>query len=560
MSGKVVGRSRMELETGTGVTPGPDPGRQRMTREALLAALAERDRELAEAREQQAAIAEVLQAINASSDDLAAAFDSILEKAVRFCDATGGGLWLAEGDMARVVGGSSTLPRPFLDYVFRAPFPVTDILGRSGHVRPFVHIDDLRATRAYQERAPYVVACVELGEMRTALLAPLHGDGAVVGIFTLVRDHVRPFTERQIALVQAFAAQALIVIKNARLFNETQEALEQQKASAEVLGAISKSAADTAPVFEAIIDACQRLFGSEEIGIYTIGDDDMVRVAAWRGPRAEEVRRDVTPVGESVTGRIVRERRTHHIPNIAAEPNLSPTLRERAERLGSASLLYAPMLREDRGLGSILVVRSPPKPFAEREHALLQSFADQAAIAIQNARMFRETNEALRQQTATSDILRAIASSPGDVAPVLERLTETTCRLCDSNDAVVLLREGDNLRAAAHSGPIPLPALRTRPIGRGWPPGRAVCDRRTVHVHDLAAAQDEYPAGVSFQAGAGRGHVAKRPARHSMEDHSRGASDARVARLLGRSCSGAPKSRHSPKPRSRSSRPSPIRQ
>ena len=114
----------------------------------------------------------------------------------------------------------------------------------------------------------------------------------------------------------------------------------------------------------------------------------MVRVAAWRGPRAEEVRRDVTPVAESVTGRIIRERRTHHIPDLRAEPDLSALVRERVERLGSASLLYAPMLWEDRGLGSILVARSPPRPFSDREQALLQSFADQAAIAIENARLF----------------------------------------------------------------------------------------------------------------------------------------------------------------------------
>src|SRR5208337_820015 len=170
---------------------------------------------------------------------------------------------------------------------------------------------------------------------------------------------------------------------------------------------------------------------------------------------------------------------------LAAEPDLSPTVRERAERLGSASLLYAPMLSEDRGLGSILVVRSPPKPFAEREKALLQSFADQAAIAIQNAQMFRETEEALKRQTATSDILRVIASSPGDVAPVLERLTETACRLCESYDAIVLLREGDSLRLAAHYGQVPIPPSRKRPISREWPPGRAVFDRKTVHVHDL---------------------------------------------------------------------------
>ncbi len=223
------------------------------------------------------------------------------------------------------------------------------------------------------------------------------------------------FGPSQIAQAGSFRDQALIAIENARQFNETQEALERQKASAEVLGAISKSVADTTPVFETILDACRRLLGSDETGIYAIGDDNMVRVAAWRGPRAEEVRHDVTPAGESVTGRIIRERRVHHIPDLRAEANLSPAVRDRVDRLGSASLLYAPMLWEDRGLGSILVVRSPPRPFSEREHALLQSFADQAAIAIQNARLFRETQEALQQQTATADVLKVISRSAFDL-------------------------------------------------------------------------------------------------------------------------------------------------
>ncbi len=230
------------------------------------------------------------------------------------------------------------------------------------------------------------------------------------------------FDPEEVALLKTFADQAVIAIENARLFNETQEALDQQKASAEVLGAISKSVADTAPVFEAILDACERLFGAEAIGICTIGDDDMVRVAAWRGPWADEVRRDVTAVGESVTGRIIRERRVHHIPDHAAEPNLSPTLRERVNRLGSASLLYAPMLWEDAGLGSIVVVRKPPRPFSEREQALLQTFADQAAIAIQNARLFeevqaktRDLEESLAQQTATADVLKVISRSAFDL-------------------------------------------------------------------------------------------------------------------------------------------------
>ncbi len=461
------------------------------TRDALLAVLAEGDRELAEAREQQAAVAEVLQAINASYGDLAALFDTIVEKALRFCDATGGGLWLVEGQMARAVGGSrGTLPQPFIDYVFRGPLPVTDILGQNPHERPFVHIEDLRATRAYQERAPFVVASVELGDMRTTLLAPLFEDGAVVGVFTLIRDHVRPFTERQIALVQAFAAQALMAIQNARLFNETQEALEQQKASAEVLGAISKSVADTAPVFEEILGACHRLFGSDEIGIYTVGNDDMVRVAAWRGPRGEEVRHDVTPVGESVTGRIIRERRTHHIPDLASEPDLSPTVRERVNRLGGASLLYAPMLWEDRGLGSILVVRSPPKPFSEREQALLQSFANQAAIAIQNARLFTETKEALERQTATANVLKVISQSVSDTAPVFETILESCQRLFGLEAVAVYLVEGDMVKGVAHRG------WAAGDWGRDATPlassstGLAIAERRAIHFPDLADKPD----------------------------------------------------------------------
>ena len=141
-----------------------------------------------------------------------------------------------------------------------------------------------------------------------------------IGVLALLGTRPNSFGPSEIAQAESFRDQALIAMENARLFNETQEALEQQKASADVLGAISKSVEDTAPVFEEILGACQRLFGSDEIGVYTIGDDHMVRVAAWRGPRAEEVRHDVTPLEESVTGRIIRERRTHHIPDLSSNP------------------------------------------------------------------------------------------------------------------------------------------------------------------------------------------------------------------------------------------------
>ena len=324
----------------------------------------------------------------------------------------------------------------------------------------------------------------------------------------------------------------VIAIENARLFREAQEALEQQKASAEVLGAISKSVADASPVFETILDACQRLFGSEELGIYTIGDDQMVRVAAWRGPRAEEARQDVTPLADSVTGRVIRERRPHHIPDLGAVPNLSPTLRDRVNRHGGASLLYAPMLQDDSGLGSIVVVRWPPRPFSDREQALLQTFADQAAIAIENARLFQETQEALRQQTATGDILKVIASSPNNLQPVLDKIVETACRLCSAYDSVVLLREGDQLRPAAHYGPIPL-TFASQEISRGLLAGRAVIERRAIHIDDIAKHADEYPvaAALALQGQvAGSGEMLWRAnARHAAHARGRGGRGDRTS-------------------------------
>jgi two-component system, NtrC family, sensor kinase len=277
---------------------------------------------------------------------------------------------------------------------------------------------------------------------------------------------------------------------------ELAEARRQHAATAEILNVISRSPTDAAPVFETILEACQRLFGSDEIGVYTIGDDDMVRVAAWLGPRAEEVRRDVTPFAESVTGRIILERRIHHIPDLRDEPNLSPTVRERVKRLGSASLLYAPMLWEDRGLGSILVARSPPRPFSDREQALLQTFADQAAIAIENARLFRENKEALRRQTATADVLKAISRSAFDLDAVLDTLISTALRLCGAKYGQIFRRHGDVYRYAASRMEV-ADAYREheknveiRP-GRGTLVGRVAMEKRAVEIAD-AWNDEEY--------------------------------------------------------------------
>jgi GAF domain-containing protein len=467
-------------------------------RQDLAAALAERQAELAEARRQQAATAEILRVISQAPTDPQPVFERIVATAALVLRCDMAFVLLREGD-AYVHTAGATPEGPMAD-VAPERFPIdpsANFPSRAILAKTMLHLPDWSLIDLPQhERRIH-----ETFGVSSALYLPLLREGVCIGLLAFAGKRPNMFGPSEIAQAESFRDQALIAIENARLFNETQEALDQQKASAEVLGAISKSVADTAPVFEAIIDACQRLFGSEEIGIYTIGDDDMVRVAAWRGPRAEEVRRDVTPVGESVTGRIMRERRTHHIPDLAAEPDLSPTVRERAERLGSASLLYAPMLSEDRGLGSILVVRSPPKPFSEREKALLQSFADQAAIAIQNARMFeevqaktRDLTEALQQQTATAGVLKVISRATFDLQSVLDTLMETAARLCDIDSGGLTIRDGEVFRYAAFHGVSDefKAVLLARPIipGRDTIAGRVALEGKVVQVPDLATDPD----------------------------------------------------------------------
>ena len=195
-------------------------------------------------------------------------------------------------------------------------------------------------------------------------------------------------------MLQTFADQAVIAIQNARLFNETKEALEQQTATAEVLQVISSSVADTAPVFEKILDSCQHLFASTQIGILLVGDGK-VNVGAWRGSAAEAMGRAFPrPLENSITAQAIRERRAVHIADVAAMPNPPSAVRRVVELSGNCSVAWAPMLWEDRGVGSLCLMRQPPKPFSEKELALLKTFADQAVIAIENARLFKQTQEA----------------------------------------------------------------------------------------------------------------------------------------------------------------------
>jgi GAF domain len=281
-SGLMSSRSRR-----AGSKPPAEPSGE-PAREALLAALAERERELAEAIAQQAAASEVLQIINVSEGDLAPVFEAIVERAMRLCGAPSGGMWLLDGDRARPVGARN-LPVAYLEFLNREPVSPSQVFGRTVQERPFLQIADLSATEAYRNRVPLTVASVELGSIRTYLGVPLREGGAVVGIINLLRQEVRPFTDRQIALVQSFAIQAEIAMMNARHINETQEALARQTATSEILRVISQSPTDARPVFERIVVTAARLLRCDMAFVLLREGDAYVHTAGAtpEGPMAD---------------------------------------------------------------------------------------------------------------------------------------------------------------------------------------------------------------------------------------------------------------------------------
>ncbi len=446
-----------------------DPRAER-SQDDLLALLTQCERELAEARRQQAATAEILKLISRSTFELDGVLQNIVEALRAFCGNVT--IHTRDGDLMRLRAWSGSPPE-FVKFLQETPFraqPRT-LTGKAWLTGKAIYVRDVASQSEF-----HFGRAAEIGNLRSVLCVPMMRDDEALGVLTLGSPEHDNFKPNHIDQVKSFADQAVIAIENLRRFNETREALEQQKATSDVLSAIGRSVSDAGPAFERILDACQRLFGSDQIGIYTVDASDMVRVAAWRGPMSEEFRHDVTPLAESVTGRVIRERSVHHIPDLAADPHLPQKVRERVEHFGSTTLVYAPILFEDRGIGSILVSRTPPRPFTEKEQALLQSFADQAAIAIQNVRLFeevqaksRDLNEALVYQTGSGDILRAIAASPTDVAPVLNAIVESACRVCEAYDAAVILRDGefsDSARIAAR-----YPSVSTN--GQSIAPGSA---------------------------------------------------------------------------------------
>jgi GAF domain-containing protein len=469
----------------------------------LFRELEARNRDVTEALERQTATAEILEVIASSPSDVQPVLDAVARSAATLCAATDAVIHLRDGEMLRMSAhfGQIATAQSLGD---ARPLSRDTISGRAVLEGRQLHIHDMQSELA---EFPESAATARQVGHRTMLLTPLMREGVALGTISVRRTEVRPFTEKQIDLLNTFASQAVIAIENVRLFNETKEALERQTATAEILDVISRSPTDVQPVFDTVAAKALKLCDASSSVVMRF-DGKLIHVAATcsLAPEADVAIRNAFPAPPSERGaasRSILKRAVIHIPDVTADPEY--TRSGLAKAASFRSIIAVPLLRAGSPLGSIAVQRAQTRPFTDQQIALLKSFADQAVIAIENVRLFNETKEALERQTATTEILRVIATSRSDVQPVLDAVAASAARLCEAKDAVIHLREGDSLRFVAHHGEI---ATATqlggiKAISRQWVAGRAALEARQIHVRDAQAEAGDFPDGAAMAQQAG---------------------------------------------------------
>ena len=444
----------------------------------LLNELRQRTTDLSESLQQQIATADVLKVISRSTFDLQTVLDTLVESAARLCNAEMANIWRPKDGSYRLVSSYGVKSKSkewlenkeYLETVAIKPGRGT-IVGRTLLEGRTVHVHDIQTDPEYD-----LSGLISIGDYRTTLGVPLLREGTPIGVLFLTRTKVEPFSQQQIDLVTTFADQAVIAIENVRLFDQVQartrdlsEALERQTATSEVLQVISRSPSELQPVFDAILANATRLCEAKLASLLLTEGDQFRRVSLHNAPPAlvEHWRRTplVRPHQESGLGQVLRTKRVTHVDDIRttqAYLDRDPNSVAGAELGGYRTVLLVPMLKDNSLVGVINIYRQDVRPFSDKQVELVSNFAKQAVIAIENTRLLNELRqrtddltEALEQQTATSDVLQVISSSPGELQPVFEAMLENAVRLCEAKYGTLFLHEEDSFRLAATNG-IPL--------------------------------------------------------------------------------------------------------
>jgi two-component system, NtrC family, sensor kinase len=510
-------KSKAEAKRSRSVKSPKNEGARVRDLENRLAESLEREkatgRALSEAIERQTATSQILRIISTSPTDLRPVLEAVVESAVRFCGAHDAELYKRDGGDLRVAAHHGPISAPMGRLL---PVVRGTVAGRAVLELRAVQVADLQAE---VEEFPLGTALAREFGYRTALAVPLLREGTAVGTINLRRTEVSPFTGQQIALLQTFADQAAIAIENVRMFTELQEknraltqahaqvteALEQQTATGEILGVISSSPTNVQPVFDTIASSATRLCDALYSLVFRFDGETITLVAAdGSSPERLDVIRSAYPAPpgrKSVAAQAILERRIIAIAD-AQSGTEYPHIAERAKAIGYRSILSVPMLRGDTAIGAINVVRVEAIPFTAAQIELLKTFADQAVIAIENVRLFKELEirngdltESLDRQTATSEILRVISSSPTDVQPVFDTIAQNARRLCEAGSAQVVTYDGESMRLQSldntHSeGTDALRRVFPMAPTLGSASGRAILTGRPVLIPDIQADRD----------------------------------------------------------------------
>ena len=411
-----------------------------------------RTRDLTEALQQQTATADVLKVISRSAFDLQAVLDTLVQSAQRLCNARGSMIFVRDGEVYRVAAHVG-MPEAFVSFRMANPLRADrrSAVGRVALTGELVHLPDVLADPDIQKLA------AQLGDFRAVLSVPLVREDEVVGIFALNRPEPGLFAPAQVKLVQTFADQAAIAIANVRLFNEVKtktddlsEALQQQTATADVLKVISRSAFDLQAVLDTLVEwrpgSARRIWRDLPAKRDGLSSNRELRLFA---AIHQFMSQNTDPAGRgSIAGRTMALGKALQVQNILEDPIYE--FKQAAVAGGLRAMLGVPLLREGVPIGVIVLSRKNVRPFSEKQIELIETFADQAVIAIENVRLFdevqartRDLSEALQQQTATADVLKVISRSAFDLQLVLETLVETAAQLCEARDGVHSTRDGE---------------------------------------------------------------------------------------------------------------------